>query len=476
MVFNQEVQYLHRNIYLMKPLLFLFSASLLCPSVFAQTNVSGAITSNTTWTKANSPYIIKGDVAVDTGKILTIEPGVTVKFDGYYAIYVDGKIKAEGTNADSIRFLSAQSSPSKDNWWSIRFRPKSLNDTSVFKYCIFKHASEALYIESPSLQITNNMFEDNTKAISYSDGYVPIADRRFSSIRYNTFRKNDYGIYRFYEYGGEVAYNIFANNDNGIFINAFCVANINNNTIRNNNYGIKLLTNSMIPIVKNNIIQNNAASGIYIHPSGLSPFADTMSGNEISENKVGLHIYNCSGNIARNTIYNNDTGVIYHYATNLNFKENCLDSNTEYNLVYNQYDDVNISGNYWGTTDSTTIAKSIIDWYDKVTSGRVTFWPYLTGGDGFCKKTTTNISKAEKRTLSFSAYPNPAMEILNISLGKQPASGAYLFVYNLAGVTIHKMPVTSDKLTLNTAQWVPGVYMLRLVNEQETAITKILKE
>ena len=45
----------------------------------AQTNVSGALYSNTTWTAANSPYIVTANVIVFDGVQLTIEPGVTVK-------------------------------------------------------------------------------------------------------------------------------------------------------------------------------------------------------------------------------------------------------------------------------------------------------------------------------------------------------------------------------------------------------------
>ena len=45
------------------------------------TNVSGLISKNTSWILANSPYIVTGNILVNNGVTLNIEPGVTVKFN-----------------------------------------------------------------------------------------------------------------------------------------------------------------------------------------------------------------------------------------------------------------------------------------------------------------------------------------------------------------------------------------------------------
>ena len=45
-----------------------------------QTLVGGAITSNQTWTTANSPYEVTSEIVVYNLARLTIEPGVTVRF------------------------------------------------------------------------------------------------------------------------------------------------------------------------------------------------------------------------------------------------------------------------------------------------------------------------------------------------------------------------------------------------------------
>ena len=48
------------------------------------TPISGIIYSDTTWTKANSPYELIGPTAVNLGATLTIEAGVVINFNGYY--------------------------------------------------------------------------------------------------------------------------------------------------------------------------------------------------------------------------------------------------------------------------------------------------------------------------------------------------------------------------------------------------------
>src|SRR4026208_2334853 len=73
----------------------------------AQTNVSGGIYTNTTWTLANSPYIVVDTVVVFPTYTLTIEPGVVVKFNDHKRLEIrQAALIAEGTSTDSIRFTS----------------------------------------------------------------------------------------------------------------------------------------------------------------------------------------------------------------------------------------------------------------------------------------------------------------------------------------------------------------------------------
>ena len=83
-----------------------------CEPCTGSINVSGLITSNTTWTN-NNIYILNGKVVVDGGAVLTIEPGTIIKGkDGVgslasaLVVARGSKIMAEGTSDNPIIMTS----------------------------------------------------------------------------------------------------------------------------------------------------------------------------------------------------------------------------------------------------------------------------------------------------------------------------------------------------------------------------------
>ncbi|MBI2871439.1 MAG: hypothetical protein HYY14_07020, partial [Candidatus Omnitrophica bacterium] len=70
---------------------------------WAATNVSGSITTNTTWTLAGSPYIVTSYISIYNNATLTIEPGVEIRFNAGASLLVGsgsfstGTLKAQGT-------------------------------------------------------------------------------------------------------------------------------------------------------------------------------------------------------------------------------------------------------------------------------------------------------------------------------------------------------------------------------------------
>lgn len=94
----------------------LANAQTVCPATPAPVEVSGTITTNTTWT-ADKIYLLKGFVFVESGATLTIEPGTIIKGDlaskGTLTIKQGAKIDARGTALKPIVFTSNQPAGSR---------------------------------------------------------------------------------------------------------------------------------------------------------------------------------------------------------------------------------------------------------------------------------------------------------------------------------------------------------------------------
>lgn len=67
-------------------------------------NVSGPITTDTTWTAVNSPYTLTGDVTIEPGVHLTIESNVDVLFEQGTTLNVNGHLQVDGTESNPVEF------------------------------------------------------------------------------------------------------------------------------------------------------------------------------------------------------------------------------------------------------------------------------------------------------------------------------------------------------------------------------------
>jgi hypothetical protein len=112
--------------------LFMNYALIVAQNVIKPGEISGV------WSKKSSPYLIKGDLNIPSGKTLVIQSGVAVKFDGLYTINVQGSLIADGTDKDSIIFTVSDTAGIKKRnrlgWNGIRFDRRPVTwDTLKFR-------------------------------------------------------------------------------------------------------------------------------------------------------------------------------------------------------------------------------------------------------------------------------------------------------------------------------------------------------
>ncbi|MDD2890297.1 MAG: T9SS type A sorting domain-containing protein [bacterium] len=425
-------------------------------SLVNATNVSGVISTNTVWNTAGSPYIVTGNVLVDTFATLTIEPGVEVRLESAKYIMVKGILNAIGTASDSIIITKNGGS----GWKRLWLKPTSI---CSLKYCRIEYAeTSAIYNDSGTVYIGYNTIKNNSTSYSVGGG---IRNSGSAMITNNTISNNS-------------ATNVYYGGGGGIFNDSFAI--ITNNIISNNsgaNGGA--ITNTGSGIITNNTIINNSASGTGGGISNSGPAI--ISNNTISNNSVGSGfngggICNSGGfattptTITNNTITNNSAdngGAICDYGISTIYKYNTITDITAsaiyitHNVLirtnnisaigYAVYNTTtyNIDGryNWWNTANTDTINQKISDYYDDFTLGKVFYQPFLNASfsDTVAPSVPINLTSVRITDSTFNVNWTDPVDVSGISeyyykLGSEPISdfdttGIFHFSTNTINIT-----------------------------------------
>jgi parallel beta-helix repeat protein len=316
------------------------------------TTVPGeTIYTNTTWTSASSPYVLTGNVIVNSGVTLTIEPGVTVNF-GPYQITVNGILNAQGTSANKIVLSSNNDSD------------EQIDFTAQADYgCIIDNAiisSVPIVVGGGSPQINNNYFTSTpTPALINVYGGSPLIEKNVINM------VSTDGIY-VNSGSPTISSNLITGEDQyyGIYIESTATATISNNNITDCWSGIDAVGES---IIQQNNVMNNANDGIH---SNIS--ASIIQDNAIANNLCGI---SGPGNIQDNTITDNSAGL-WGPSASATITNNNIFDNTE-NIHLTDSGNVNATYNWWGTADASVINQTIWDFKNAPNLGIVTFVPFL---------------------------------------------------------------------------------------------------
>lgn len=355
-------------------------------SMQAQTNVSGGIYQNATWSLAGSPYIVNGSVVVFPGVTLNIQPGVEIRINNQTSsnIYIEtrGTINCVGTDAQPIKISAMYDTTSTVAWqgfvctstqggvlnadrveisnayfpFSYETIPTTLSYTnSKFIRCFQAvtvgtnlNLSGCEFIDNEvgvygwaNFNINNCLFKDNTTSLylyasafamsncSFIDNQIgaSFVSNAVDSIVISTCEFLNNGLALNYPNNGRVENCVFS--DNGTAIQAAYYCEILNNEFFYNELAIE------------------AAVDAEIHD------------NQINNNMGGLLISNVSSVQDSPQIYNNELCGNINFAVNNN-------TNMNYSLLSNCFCDL----------DSAGIEAMIIDGYDDIIKGLINYQIY----------------------------------------------------------------------------------------------------
>ncbi len=261
------------------------------------TYVNGIISTDTTWTLAGSPYIVTGDIYVygtTTEPTLTIEPGVVVKFDGPWTLYIGyfsykGRLNAQGTLTAPIVFTSNKATPPPGDWGGLQFYNHATTE-SILDYVTVEYGGGSgynvynIYIDNSSPTIKNS-----TIRYSYSYG-IYAGSSAFTVIDSIISNNGTYGIYAVSGTDSTITTTITGstisnNGAYGVFAGGLGSINISFSTIKDNpNYAV-YSESSILKVNHCNITGNGG--GILGNPGNITDVRFNWWGSATGPSGVG---------------------------------------------------------------------------------------------------------------------------------------------------------------------------------------------
>jgi len=307
--------------------------------IIAQTPISPGPVAGT-WNLAGSPYMVNGEIYIDQSASLTIEPGVEVRFTGWYKFIVNGSLIAGGTESANILFTA---NDTNIRWHGIRFIETEV--FSILDYCIVEYGLTVLdetnypdnagggilILNSPDASITLSNTDIQHNQAWYGGGLEcdnanPVIDN--CNITDNT--ANTGGGIELYSpcnpivMNSTIAYNNAEIWGGGIEVSGQCFPEITGNTFIYNSSlhggGIQMSNCINGFVIEGNLIAYNSSDehggGIKINNSFEFNIKQNLIAHNTSMYGGGVSFYDSDGFFTNNTIaYNealSDGGGIYY--------------------------------------------------------------------------------------------------------------------------------------------------------------------
>lgn len=401
--------------------------------------LEGVIASHRVLTRAGGPYWVSGDVLVQEGVTLTMEPGVRLALGDSRSIQINGTLIARGTEADSIVFTSSR--PGRAHWKSILFAVTSADAAfdsegiyqggSILEYCRIDQGGKGT---GGAVQMDNSSPFIHRSRISHglSRGILAMGAPRIKDC---LIRRNEGGgiAYTSTDRGfgnprAEIDGNLIDSNAISTFIHGHGAgillqngARVTGNQIAFNGFpdhgdaaAIHHVCCGGYAVISGNRVEGNRsawlAAGIFKGDSVLSNvFTGNVSrhdygsffessvivGNRFmgdsivplpvsSESATLIHV---NGSIFRNnTLVGNripgsrSSALSIGWGPLETYGNNFLNPGIAFEVAnVNSSIDVSVdaSGNWWGTAEESGVHARILDGFDDVSLGIITYSPFL---------------------------------------------------------------------------------------------------
>jgi parallel beta-helix repeat protein len=353
----------------------------------------GTLAASTTWALAGAPYLLTGDLSVNAGTTLTVEPGVTVLFlafqddqaGGWWSnkseliVNSGGTLTAIGTAAAPITFTALGAAPQVGDWGGIRFESwMSPSASGTLRYVEVRGAEVGVQAEGTAvaLSLEDGLYRGNQTGIEADDGAAP------------TIRGNQ----------------VTDNTGTGIYLDS-APATVSNNTVSGNSTGIYATAYGAATraTLTGNTITGNRSTGVQLAEYG----AALVSGNTITGNSTGTPMAGAGGLsysnwytntgqvtplIQGNTITGNQGAEVVlsgQYAqvqlTGNNLYDPAPTAWDSYDLSYTGTAPLDARFNYWGPTSTAEMDAGgnpknlprLWDGYDSPSYGKVNYAGWL---------------------------------------------------------------------------------------------------
>jgi len=299
---------------------------------------------------------------VAAGVTLEIRPGTTVRFTrfdsngdgiGEHEIFIQGVLRAAGTDEAPILLTSAEALPAPGDWGALNMMASDADN--LLAHCTVEYAYRGFHAHFARARLTDDLLRRNMRAVQFQESTVSLDRCRI------------------------------VDNLNGMQFRDSTVQ-VRDTLIAGNYWGMRCVYSDVE--VTGCRVEGNLVNGINLRDSSL-----LARGNRVAGNRKGLYLQRSRGTVAANDLLDNSEHGIFLEQSDCQVDANRihgngragvkwvdsggrltgndLADNGEYALVNDGGGSVDARGNWWGVADAAGIAAAVRDASDSPASGPV---------------------------------------------------------------------------------------------------------